>query len=89
VTTGNPSTRRVLQRHPGVRRFLQVQGAEPSTSLPPLVREQLETVAVRMDMGVGPWRLEVEFEDGRVRRWFRREGPLGALALVRFDRGAA
>ncbi len=54
-------------------------------SLPSLVREQLEQIAERMDIGVGPWRLEVEFEDGRVRRWFRREGPLGAGALVRFE----
>ncbi len=62
-------------------------GAEPSTSLPSLVREQLEQIAERMDIGVGPWRLEVEFEDGAVRRWFRHEGPLGPLALVRFDDG--
>ncbi len=58
---------------------------EPAGSLPPLVREQLEQIAERMDIGVGPWRLEVEFEDGFVRRWYRREGPLGGQALARFD----
>ena len=35
--------------------------------------------------GVGIWRLELEFQDGRLRRCFRHEGPIGADALVRFD----
>jgi len=60
-------------------------GSESFASLPSGVREMLELVLERMDMAVGPWRLEIEAEDGSVRRWFRREGPLGAGALVRFN----
>jgi len=60
-------------------------GIEPLGSLPPGVRKRLEQIAERMDMAVGPWHLEIDFEDGSVRRWFRREGPLGADALGRFD----
>ena len=86
--SGNPERPEIPATASGHAKISAVEpGIELVGSLPPGVREMLELIAERMDIGVGPWRLEVEFEDGAVRRWFRHEGPLGGLALARFDRG--
>jgi hypothetical protein len=53
------------------------------------LRGLLEHVAERLDVGgAGTHRLEIEFRDGRLTRFFRHEGPIGATALAeRFARG--
>ena len=47
----------------------------------PDARALLELVAERLDAGSGHWRIDLEFQDGRLRRCFRHEGPLGANEL--------
>ena len=54
-------------------------------AVPPDTRALAELLAERMEAGMGRWRLELEYENGRLRRCYRHEGPLGADALIRFD----
>lgn len=54
-------------------------------ALCPAAAALLERLFLLMEMGSGPWTLEVRAEDGRVRSFQRREGPLGRTALARFD----
>lgn len=59
--------------------------AHSALELPLDTRGLIEHLAERMDAGVGRWRLEFEFEDGTLTRFFRHEGPGPAGALGRFD----
>lgn len=53
--------------------------------LPPLLQTLLELVAERLEMTRGSSTLEVRFENGRVRSWFRHDGPAPPGALRRFE----
>jgi hypothetical protein len=51
---------------------------------PPLVRTLIEAIGVQLGAPPrGRWRLELEFQDGRLREWYRHDGPLPAGALER------
>jgi hypothetical protein len=52
--------------------------ADEEFALPELVRSLLAAIAKWMRADQGHWRLEFEFQDGHLRRWFRHEGPVGA-----------
>ena len=57
---------------------------EQPFELPEFVRATIESVARFMRADQGHYRLELEFQDGHLRRWFRHEGPAGAKDLARF-----
>jgi hypothetical protein len=60
--------------------------AHEAAELPLSTRELVEILAERMEVGSGRWRLELEFQDGTLTRWFRHQGPGPAGALGQFDR---
>jgi hypothetical protein len=55
-----------------------------AAAIAPDARSLAEVLAERLDAGRGNWRLEFEFEDGRLRRVHRHE-TLGTASLARFD----
>lgn len=48
---------------------------------PPLVQELLAAIARHLGMGRGRWRLELQFEDGRVREWWKHHERLSPARL--------
>jgi hypothetical protein len=48
---------------------------------PGILRDLLEAVAELMDADRGEWRLELLFENGKLRKAYRHEGPLRPDAL--------
>jgi len=49
--------------------------AGDESTLPELVQSLLAAIAKWMRADAGQWRLEFEFQDGHLQRWFRHEGP--------------
>lgn len=60
----------------------------PGAELPPDVAALAELFAEKIGAGAGLWRLELVVEDGRIRKWARREEG-GRPDLARFDRKEA
>jgi hypothetical protein len=56
----------------------------PSPELDADTRALADALFARLT-GSGKWSVALEGEDGVVRRWSRKEGPKGALALDEFD----
>jgi hypothetical protein len=62
---------------------------EQPFELPDFVRASIESVARFMRVGAtGHGTLELQFQDGRLRRWYRHEGPAGAKDLEGFTEPA-
>jgi hypothetical protein len=51
----------------------------------PVLAAVLEDVAQIMNLGDGHQRLELDFEDGHLRRWRTAAGPEGTTKLAEFD----
>lgn len=62
--------------------------AERDVETPPLLRTLTEAIASQMGMGRGRWRLELVFEQGRLRECFRHEERIPADQLEERFAGA-
>ena len=61
-----------------------VGGMTTVDDTPPLLRTLVEAIAVQLGApSRGRWRLELEFQDGRLREFYTHNGPLPAGALER------
>lgn len=56
----------------------------PSQELPDMLLTVLEEVARRMHADRGTWTLELRFQNGKLDRWFRHEGPAYQAGLAKF-----
>ena len=55
----------------------------------PILRRVFEAAAAVMELDHGQTRLELEFDDGHLRRWWTHGERRGALELHRYDGRAA
>lgn len=61
-----------------------VGGMTSVEETPPIVRTLVDAIGAHLGAPArGRWRLELVFEDGRVREFYRHDGPLPAGALER------